>query len=275
MRLLLFCAPTCWASAPALRAPAPDRSVSELQEQLPSILREAGCKGPHTLWGVRLDHRPDPSDAPRQAALLAAFLRARDGDVPATRRMLVETIRWRRVEVEPVVREPFAACYPTKLLCVSRPGLCLVLDTRLLPAETFADQEQLVRWWVSMQEALMSRVFAADPPRYTLVVDCSGLRVHHFGQNARGCATQLAAVMAEYYPDMIDHTEVVRPPPLFACCWAAVRPFLPRDFVRSVRVKWHEKAPAVCVELTPLPYTPKRRFRTRGFSIGRREWRCQ
>ena len=51
--------------------------------------------------------------------------------------MLVKTLSWRRVaRVEADQLASFRECYPTNLLCVSRPGLCIKIDTHALPADT-------------------------------------------------------------------------------------------------------------------------------------------
>ena len=195
-----------------------------------TILSSAGCGRSVELWGVRLG---EASGDPAQAELLRSFVRARNGDVVAAREMLIDTLRWRR---EMGVLSGHADVFPTQLLAEpdgGRPRIVLRAD-QIQPA-TFDDAQALVAWWVCMQEALLTHVFASPEARYTLVVDARGLGTHHFGRPARACAGELAAVMARYYPDMIGHTAVMHAPPWFSCCWAVVRPFLPRDFVHAVR----------------------------------------
>eukprot|EP00966_Prymnesium_polylepis_P230454 5332473-Prymnesium_polylepis.1 len=108
--------------------------------------------------------------------------------------------------------------------------------------------------------------------------------------------------MADYYPDMIHHTDVractrmpresgarcacsstalplprtqvINAPPFFAVCWAAVRPFLPPDFVRAVKLSSGVDT-GECVELTALLPAEARRERLRhqrtGWGV--RAWR--
>ena len=115
-----------------------------------------------------------------------------------------------------------------------RPRIVLRAD-EIQPA-TFDDAQALVAWWVCMQEALMSRVFAASPPAYVVVMDCRGLRPHHFGAESRACAAAMAKVMQEYYPERILHTDVIHAPPFFGALFPLLRPFLPPDMVRNIRV---------------------------------------
>lgn len=61
----------------------------------------------------------------------------------------------------------------------------------------------------------------------------------HVLASSHRCATELAVVMADHYPNLISATLVVNTPPWFHCCWSVVRPFLPADFVEGVRLSRH------------------------------------
>ena len=159
--------------------PTESDGVNELKQQLDSILLAAGypTRGKAHLWGVTLS-----SNDPGQAELLRAVLQARGGSVDDAQAMLEGTLRRRRRAPQaPLLSDRL----PTKLLgspdC-GRPRI--VLRASQLDASAFSDPQALVVWWEQMQEALMSRVLASapTPPRYTLVVDCAGLRPYHFGR---------------------------------------------------------------------------------------------
>jgi hypothetical protein len=193
-----------------------------LRLQLDSILLMAGRRPRTALWGVILG--PNTAD-PGQAELLRAVLRARDGDVAKARGMLEGTLQRAQSAQRAQGRDGAKAYpYPTRILMsTGRRQPQLVLRASELGPDAFADAVALVNWWERMQEALMTRVLAvpvglgergAAPsrPSYTLVFDCEGLRPYHFGKAARHCAIELAAVMSEFFPDMIDHTDV-RPLP--------------------------------------------------------------
>lgn len=244
-------------------ASAQDEDVRRLQDELSGIVARAGCARNTELWGVSLGQG---HGTPEQARLLRSFLDARDGDVAAAQQMLEDTLRWRR---ENGMHQPrqHESTFPTRLLAAPECGQPrIVLSADSIGPAVFDDSERLVLWWVAMQEAVLSHVFASPAGRYTLVVDCRGLRKHHVSGPARACATELAAVMARYYPDMIDHTDVVNAPPWFACCWAMLRPFLPRDFVAAVRLS-REPELGELQELAPLGAG------ARVPSASRRSWR--
>ena len=114
------------------------------------------------------------------------------------------------------------------------PRICIRAGT--ITPELMKDPARIAQWWVCMQEALMSRVFAASPPAYVVVMDCRGLRPHHFGAESRACAAAMAKVMQQYYPERILHTDVIHAPPFFGALFPLLRPFLPPDMVRNIRV---------------------------------------
>ena len=87
---------------------------------------------------------------------------------------------------------------------------------------------------VCLQDGIMTHVLASRPKRYIFVVDMQGFSQYHIGGQARKCARRLSAVISEYYPNLIDRTEVVNAPLLFAGIWAFVRPFMPKDFAESL-----------------------------------------
>ena len=246
-----------------------DERVRVLAAQLDDIVYAAGCDAASAdLWGVPLHkararevaRRPaadgaapaaNADEAARREALLRALLKSRDGDAAAARKMLENTLRWRQT-ADPVSglrpaelrAEHFevgpAPPMPVRLLAAPEsdnpelPRICIRAGT--ITPELMKDPARLAQWWVCMQEALMSRVFAASPPAYVVVMDCRGLRPHHFGAESRACAAAMAKVMQEYYPERILHTDVVHAPPFFGALFPLLRPFLPPDMVRNIRV---------------------------------------
>lgn len=244
--------------------PAAVTSAATLDASVDSLIALLPASSSAVLWGVKLSKAASATERARQRALVLAFLRARDGDATAAQLMLENTLRFRQTTIAFPLAARGLGCLPTDLLladpnAVSLPARpTIVIDTGKLPAEAFADSELLVRWWVLMQEALMEHVFASDPPIYTLVLDARDLKSHHFGRSARQCATALAATMADYYPDTIGSALVINSPVWFDICWACVKPFLPREFVRAVRLSDIEDVGRV-IELAPGSRSPRRR----------------
>lgn len=254
--------PCCEIADPAaksltllLRTRAAPHPTHRLQGELPHIAQLG-----ETLWGVKLSPPSTEQEQRWQHMLLLSFLASHGGDSAAALQGLRRTLEWRRTYrftggfgslptdllLNPVGRSPSP---PT-----------IVLDSRKLPAEVYSDPELLVHWWVCMQEALMTRICTSESTSWTLIIDCNALQSHHWGPAARKCATRLADVMAEYYPDQIGETLVINAPVWYQLAWTVVRPFLPRKFVSAVRLS-SMKEPGPCIDLTlpgsePLQWHP-------------------
>ena len=245
------------AGAAAEPKAAEESPLLRLQRELPEMLGSSGIPAStdYALWGVKLTKATNAAEEAQQLLLLRTFLTSNQGDPLEARRKLERTIRWRRT----IGERPAGGFghYPTKLLL--RPGLSerptLVLDVGTLPAEAFSDAAKLVQWWVAMHDAMYTRVFASGSPCFNFIVDCSGLRRYHFGTAARFCAGQLAPVLNEHYPDQIaGETLVINSPAWFRAAFVVLRPFLPRSFVKTVRLtRMMDAGP--CVELTPTDVT--------------------
>ena len=79
-------------------------------------------------------------------------------------------------------------------------------------------------------------VSAKRGPKYTLVLDCNGLRPYHFGRRSRRALTALTHVLTNYYPDFVGSTLVVNAPAFLAPMWAVVGRLMPAWWgVRIVR----------------------------------------
>ena len=223
-------------------------AILELQRALPHI------RGPEKkLWGVKLTRTSNVEEAARQRFLLRAFLTAEEGDPRQARRRLEQTIRWRRTSNLLSSPPDGYGILPTDLLLCpgSSAQPTIVLDVAKLPAEAFTDADALVKWWVAMHDAMYTRVLASGSPCYTFVVDCSGLQRHHFNAAARVCAAKLAPMLTDHYPDQFaGETLVINSPAWFRGAYVVLRPFLPRTFVKSLRLA-RIKDLGPTVELTP------------------------
>ena len=226
---------------------APASVASGTVQELHARLRKE-LSGPVELWGVRVASGSIVSS--HEAAVLSSFLKARRWDVDDTTYMFKEYVRWRKEfgvgklradQFGDLPNDVFRGRTSTgKLICVLRLG-----D---LKGEAFNDKGRFLRWRVFIQESLNSQLDFGKgvPPHYTLVLDCEGFSTAHFGKAARRCATELSRVFQDYYPDFLDQIVVCNPPPIFTFAFRILRPFLPRNFVKIIKV--HPGDQASCLE---------------------------
>jgi len=218
----------------------PDASlaVQELHRRLPEAFQRAGLSRSASvrLWGVVLT--PDELSGP-SAALYQSFLRARDWNVDDSTFMLGEALRWRRAaRIESLRPTQLPPVFPADRFSHDDSGRCSVLiSLGPAPDKVFDDVQAFVTWRVCMLEQLMHRLdFSRGEPRYTLVLDCRGMRPGHVSRTARRCAKALSAVLCDNYPDYIHRVLVVSPPRLLSLAWGVMGPFLPQAFSNAVQM---------------------------------------
>lgn len=215
---------------------------SRLQNELPR---------PVELWGVRVASRGSRlPDAER--AVLASFLRARDWSVDEATYMLTSSLKWRKEFGVEQLRGSQFGDLPRELVSAGRDSkgrLLVVLRLGELGGECFNDMDRFVRWRVYMQEALNAQLnFAQGDPKYTLVLNCEGFCSGHFSKAARRCAKELARVSQDNYPDFLSQILICNPPAIFAFAFGVLRPFLPRNFVKMIRVHIGDEASCLAQE---------------------------
>jgi hypothetical protein len=207
-------------------------------------LRET-LPGPVELWGVRL---ATPRMNAQEAAILSSFLNARDWDVEDATTMFHSSMRWRRsFGVDRLSASQFED-FPCEIFRGrdNQGNLLVVLRLGELRGDCFKDMQRFVRWRVYMQEALNSQLdFAKGEPLYKLVLNCEGFSTGHFSKAARRCAKELSRVSQDNYPDYLGQILICSPPPIFAFAYGILRPFLPRNFVKLIKV--HKGDEASCL----------------------------
>lgn len=224
-----------------LAAPEPSSStyaVKELHARLPEVVDHAGlsCDEVVELWGVQL--MPGQLSA-EKAALLKSFLRARDWNVDDATFMLGEALRWRRDfhgGVDALQPAQFAPLPCDPFTCDENGRAMVHISMGRVNEADFANVQQFVAWRVCMLEQLMHRLdFSRGcEPRYTMVLDCRGMRPYHVSGAARRCAKALSLVLCDNYPDFIERVLVVSPPRLISLAWSVMGPFLPHSFSSAV-----------------------------------------
>ena len=239
-----------------------EASLVMLQARLPEALQAAGCGLKGDLWGVPLSGSPGPGTD----ELLHQFLNARGWDVERAARMLEGALRWRReFGVDRLRAEDFSDLPADEIAPHPDADGCSVVTLRLgqVPKCAFRDRgaQQLsearmvrpdsrarhrlaaryLRWRLCMQEAGMrslrlGRGLEQARPGYVYVLDCTGLKAIHVSKAARRCATDLAKVLQEYYPDYLKGTRIINAPGFVTTTWSIFRQFLPISFTSGVQV---------------------------------------
>ena len=64
-------------------------------------------------------------------------------------------------------------------------------------------------------------------PKYTLVLDCKGMRPYHFGRASRAAMAPLTQLFTHYYPDFVGSTLVINAPGYLRATWSVVERLLP------------------------------------------------
>ena len=211
-------------------------AIDALVARLPAIVRST----PETsVWGVQL-----VDDTPACRSLLAAFLRAREWDVNDADSFLRNTLAWRHqnrieriLESEPVAPEFW---FPDDAIRTiddgtgpdGQPRTIVVLAMGKISLEALRDINAFVDWRIRMQErachALATHwTSAPHGPKYTLVLDCNGLRPYHFGRACRAALAKLTFVFTHYYPDFVGETVVIHAPSYLRASWRIVQPLMP------------------------------------------------
>ena len=87
-----------------------------------------------------------------------------------------------------------------------------------------------------MRSLRLGRGLEQARPGYVYVLDCTGLKAIHVSKAARRCATDLAKVLQEYYPDYLKGTRIINAPGFVTTTWSIFRQFLPISFTSGVQV---------------------------------------
>jgi len=207
------------------------RAVHELHAALAPELGSSGAD----FWGVQLTANQVGGLTLPQFTLLRSFLVARDWSVADAASMVACSIRGR--QEANVIASSDNAALPSEPLGTDSSGrVVTICSFGALPADAFCDPKGFVAWRLGLLERLMRELpFASGDPTYTMVLDCRGMRPHHFSRPARECFRALQKVCCDCYPDLIARIVVLHPPPFFASACALLRPLLPTNFAQVVR----------------------------------------
>jgi len=212
-------------------------AIQILADRLPTILISPSA----SLWGVGL-----VEDTTERKSLLAAFLRAREWDIEEADAFLRETVEWRRREevdglgaVESDDAAPGLGFPDDAIRTIDdgsgpdgQPRTIVILAMGKIRLEALRDVEAFVAWRIRMQERAcqaLSSHWAVAPkgPKYTLVLDCRGLRPYHFGRACHKALKGLTHVCTHYYPDFVGDTLVINAPGFLRAAWGVAGPLMP------------------------------------------------
>lgn len=217
-------------------------TVQQLGQALPDILDVSGYDARNLLWGINLK-----DDSKERSSLLAAFLRAREWDVSRATEFLTETLSWRSSEGINAIDcveashdlDDSTLWRDDAIRTAERPGAegkprtFVVISMGGVTREGLQQVDAFVRWRIRMQERACAHLGSAHwqrsprGPTYTLVLDCAGLRPHHFGRTSRRALNKLTYVFTHYYPDLVERTLIVNAPGFLAPMWSVISRLLP------------------------------------------------
>ena len=221
-----------------------DDAVQEFRDRLTKALPK-----PVELWGVKVGTHGNrlPAD---ERAVLSSYLRARKWSVDDATSMFLSSLEWRReFGVDTLRSSSFHGLPQERFAGRDRQGrLLVVLRLSELSSDCFDSLDTFVRWRVYMQEQLNAKLdFDCGFPQYTLVLNCEGLSRGHFSKAARRAVGELSKVSCDNYPDYLSQILICNPPATFVVAFGILRPFLPRNFVKMIRV--HSGDEQSCLEM--------------------------
>ena len=82
-------------------------------------------------------------------------------------------------------------------------------------------------WQAACEQLLPHWAVSPQGPKYTLVLDCKGVRPYHFGRASRAAMGPLTQLFTRYYPDFVGSTLVINAPGYLRATWAVVERLMP------------------------------------------------
>lgn len=189
-------------------------------------------------YGLQSDHK---GKIPNDAHLLR-FLRARDFDVNMAKKMVVESLLWRKQHNVDKILHEFV---PSPILLKYFPGgwhhndiqgrplfiLCLgKMDIKGLLRSI--GLEAIVRFTLSIcEQGLLKTAEATNRlgkpiSAWTLLVDLEGLSMRHLWRPGVQCLSRIIETLEAHYPECLGKVLITRAPRVFPILWTLVSPFI-------------------------------------------------
>ncbi|KAI8070364.1 CRAL-TRIO domain-containing protein [Gongronella butleri] len=212
-------------------------AVTKLKEALPDILQEAyGSTDVFTLWNVPLDSE---STDPRLVVLLVKFIRARDLSMPAARKMLIDTLKWRKeFNADNLLNETFDESVFSPIGFIHGKDkqnrlVCYNFYGDLDQDKVFADVDTFVRWRVQLMEKCVQEIDLINVDAMIQVHDYKGASMFGRTTNAKQATKQTINIMKDNYPEFLAIKFFVNVPWWGSKIFALIRPMLPEATIRK------------------------------------------
>ncbi|ORZ15814.1 CRAL-TRIO domain-containing protein [Absidia repens] len=211
--------------------------VAKLKQDLPAILKEAfGSEEIYTLWGVPLDK--DSTDE-RLDVLLVKFLRARNLSYAEGRKMLVDSLKWRKeFKADELVTESFDVDLfgPLGYLHgkdkAGRP-VCYNFYGDIDQDKVFKDVQTFIRWRLQLMEQSVQLVDLVDVDSMIQVHDYLGASMFGRSANAKAATSEIIKILQDNYPEFLATKFFVNVPWWGSKIFSLIRPLLPEATVKK------------------------------------------
>ncbi|KZT07426.1 CRAL/TRIO domain-containing protein [Laetiporus sulphureus 93-53] len=213
-----------WSGVRALREGLLDilaQAYPDREDQMVSV----------TLWGVSID--PAKTKDARVSVLLVKFLRARDLNVDEAKKMLIETLRWRKeFKIEEAMEEKFPEDTFAPLGRMygrdkeGRPVVYNLYGANKDLDAVFGDVERFLRWRVAFMERSIELLDFENVDQMVQIHDYDGVSMMSRTPGQKAAASRASALFQNYYPELLFRKFFVNVPSLMAWIFWMFKPFI-------------------------------------------------
>lgn len=210
--------------------------VAQLKAQLNEIKQSAHVPEGYKLWAIALDQ--DSTDA-RLEILLVKFLRARDLDLAKAKKMLTDTLIWRKdfgadnlldEVIDDSVLSSVSYLYKTDK--EGRP-VCYNFYGDIDQEKVFGDAEKFIRWRVQVMERGVELIDFVHTDSMVVIHDYKGASLFGRSQNAKTATKEIIKIMQDNYPEFLSVKYFVNVPTWGSIIFKLVRPLLSEATTRK------------------------------------------
>ncbi|KAI8340449.1 CRAL-TRIO domain-containing protein [Chlamydoabsidia padenii] len=217
--------------------PEETEGVAKLKQDLPTIHQEAfGSEDIYTLWGVALDK--DSTDE-RLDVILVKFLRARDLSFIEARKMLVDSLKWRKeFKADELLNEIFdndlfnTIGFTHGHDKTGRP-VCYNFYGDIDQDKVFGNVQTFIRWRLQLMEQSVKLVDFVNVDSMIQVHDYKGASMFGRSANAKAATKEIIKVLQDNYPEMLAIKFFVNVPWWGSKIFSLIRPLLPEATVKK------------------------------------------
>lgn len=203
--------------------------VQKLKAQLNDIKTAANVSASYALWDIALDQ--DSTD-PRLDVLLVKFLRARDLDLEKGKKMLIDSLIWRKDfrtdhVLDEVIDESVlgSVSYVYKTDREGRP-VCYNFYGDIDQDKVFGDVEKFIRWRVQVMERGVQLIDFVNTDSMVVIHDYKNASLFGRTQNAKAATKEIIKIMQDNYPEFLAVKYFVNVPGWGSVIFKLIRPLL-------------------------------------------------